>query len=175
MNYRRIWLAGGTYFFTVTLLQRGNNALLTEHIAALRLAVSEVKTNYPFTIHAWVVLPDHLHCVLELPPNDSNYALRWRLIKSAFSKKMVADEPRSMVRQARGERGIWQRRYWAHLITHDADFANHVDYVHINPLKHGLVKAVAEWPHSTFHQHVKMGNYPLDWAGNSANLLLDLE
>ena len=167
-NYRRAWVPGGTYFFTVALLQRRGNDLLVRHIAALREAVRAVRRAHPFVIHGWVVLPDHLHCVLTLPPGDCDYALRWRLIKMAFSKRLAAGERRCLSRQRRGERGVWQRRYWEHLIRDDADFAHHLDYLHFNPVKHGLVARVADWPFSTFHREVRAGRYPADWAGDAA-------
>jgi putative transposase len=164
-------MPGGTYFFTVNLLQRRNNELLIGHIDLLREAVARVRRRYPFLIHAWAVLPDHLHCVIELPPGDSDYPLRWRLIKMAFSKSLPDKEPRSRGRRLRGERGIWQRRYWEHLIRDEDDFQAHLDYVHVNPLKHGLVSHVASWRYSTFHRYVDEGVYPKDWAGGSEGLL----
>lgn len=164
-DYRRAWHPGGTYFFTVNLLQRHGNDLLTRHINALREAVRSVKQRHPFKIHGWVVLPDHLHCVIELPPQDSDFSTRWRLIKIAFSKSLPRTERLSETRAKRGERGIWQRRYWEHLIRDEADFRAHMDYVHINPLKHGLVNRVADWPYSTFHRLVEQGVYPQNWAG----------
>ena len=166
--YRRLWQAGGTYFFTVTLSQR-NTDLLTHHIDLLRDAVKIVRRRYPFIIHGWVVLPDHLHCVIELPPGDADFARRWRLIKLVFSKGLPIDEKRSSYRLKRGERGIWQRRYWEHLIRDERDFQAHLDYVHVNPLRHGLVVRVADWPYSTFHRLVKEGVYPLDWCGDDAD------
>ena len=169
-NYRRLWYPGGTYFFTVTLLERRNNDLLVRHIDVLRQAVREVKRTHPFTIHGWVVLPDHLHCVLELPESDHDFALRWRLIKMVFSKRVPKGEHISASRAKRQERGLWQRRYWEHLIRDEADFAAHMDYVHINPLKHGLVARVADWPYSTFHRLVAAGVYPVDWAGDEGLL-----
>ena len=165
MDYRRAWHQGGTYFFTVNLLQRKNNRLLVEHIQTLRHVVAQVKKTYPFIIHAWVVLPEHLHCVIELPEGDADFKTRWILTKMLFSKAIPKIELRSAVRIKRRERGIWQRRYWEHLIRDEADFRAHVDYVHINPLKHGLVKQVADWEYSTFHRLVKAGIYPRDWAG----------
>ncbi|WP_035384173.1 transposase [Ferriphaselus sp. R-1] len=164
-DYRRAWHPGGTYFFTVNLLQRNGNDLLVRHIEPLRAAVREVRALHPFVIHAWVVLPDHLHCVIELPEGDADFALRWRLIKMKFSKLLPRNEHISEVRQRRGERGIWQRRYWEHLIRDERDFQAHVDYVHINPYKHGLVTRVVDWPHLTFHRQVALGVYPADWAG----------
>lgn len=170
-NYRRAWHPGGTYFFTVNLLQRQGNDLLTRHIHLLRDAVRLVRQRHPFLIHGWVVLPDHLHCVIELPPDDADFATRWRLIKSAFSKGLSLTERRSSVQIARGERGIWQRRYWEHLVRNGPDFRAHMDYVHINPLKHGLVKKVSAWPYSTFHRLVEKGIYPADWAGGNEDVL----
>ena len=169
-NYRRLWRPGGTYFFTVTLLERHGNDLLVRHIDALRQAVREVKRVHPFTIHGWAVLPDHLHCVIELPEGEHDFALRWRLIKMVFSKKVPKGEHVSASRAKRNERGLWQRRYWEHLIRDEADFAAHMDYVHINPLKHGLVTRVADWPYSTFHRLVADGIYPADWAGSDESL-----
>lgn len=165
MEYRRLWHAGGTYFFTVNLLQRRNNDLLVRHIDVLRASVAKVKERHPFIIHAWVVLPDHFHCVIELPEGDADFATRLRLIKVGFSKSLPKTEFRSEVRNARGERGIWQRRFWEHLIKSDVDFQAHMDYVHINPVKHGLVKQVKDWPYSTFHALVEQGVYPENWAG----------
>jgi len=164
-DYRRAWHPGGTYFLTVNLLQRQDNDLLTRHINLLRDTVRLVRNRHPFVIHGWVVLPDHLHCVIELPPDDADFATRWRLIKMGVSKGLPLTERRSQVRIKRGERGIWQRRYWEHLIRDEADFKAHMDYVHFNPVKHGLVKRVMEWPYSTFHHLAKQGIYPLDWAG----------
>lgn len=174
-NYRRAWHMGGTYFFTVCLLQRKANHLLVEHIDELRRTVRLVRFAHPFTIHAWVTLPGHLHCVIGLPEGDADYALRWRLIKGGFSKSIPAQEWLSDVRARRGERGIWQRRYWEHLIRDDEDFTAHMDYVHINPVKHRLVRKVADWPFSTFHRLVAQGVYPTGWAGSNgaSNLAYD--
>ena len=127
----------------------------------------DVKRRHPFVIHGWVVLPEHLHCVTELPPDDADFALCWRLIKMDFSKALPLTERRNVSRLKRGERGIWQCRYWEHLIRDEADFRAHRDYVDINPVKHGLVKRVADWPYSTFHRFVQAGVYPADWAGGS--------
>jgi putative transposase len=170
-NYRRAWHPGGTHFFTVNLLQRHNNDLLTRHIDLLRNVVSEVRSRHGFHIHGWVVLPEHLHCVIELPPDDVDFATRWRLIKMNFSKALPKTERRSVVRMKRGERGIWQRRFWEHLIRDDADMQAHMDYVHFNPVKHGLVKRVVDWPTSTFHELVNQGVYPRDWGGGYDALL----
>ena len=165
-DYRRTYYPGGTYFFTLTLLQRHHNDLLIRHIEQLRKAVQTVRRAHPFKIHAWVVLPDHLHCLIQLPEDDTDFILRLRLIKANFSKALPRTEWLSAVRQRRGERGVWQRRFWEHLIHSEADYRAHMDYVHINPVKHGLVKRVADWPHSTFHRLVSQGIYPLEWGGS---------
>ena len=164
-DYRRAWCQGGTYFFTVNLLKRRNNNLLTKHIDLLREVVFSVKRRHPFLIHGWVVLPDHLHCVIELPPDDADFATRWRLIKMNFYKMLPKTERRSSVRVRRGERGIWQGWYWEHLIRDEIDFRAHMDHVHINPVKHGLVKCAGDWSYSTFHKLVEWGIYPVNWAG----------
>ena len=165
-DYRRYRLPGGTYFFTVNLLQRYPNDLLVRHIDILRSEVRAVREKRPFVIDAWVVLPDHLHCVWTLPPGDDDFTNRWRLIKQGFSKALPITERRSAVRMARGERGIWQRRFWEHAIRNETDYAAHIDYCHINPFKHGYVQRFADWPYSTFHRDVERGIYPLDWAGD---------
>jgi len=166
-DYRRCRVAGGTYFFTVNLLERYPNDLLVRHIELLRAVVRQVRERRPFHIDAWVVLPDHLHCLWTLPPGDHDFTTRWRLIKQGFSKNLPKDERRSAVRIKRGERGIWQRRFWEHVIRDDRDYAAHVDYCHINPYKHGYVKHLAEWPYSTFHHFVAQGIYPAGWAAGT--------
>ncbi|AXO60491.1 transposase [Pseudomonas sp. phDV1] len=165
-NYRRAFAPGASWFFTVNLLQRRRNDLLLRHVELLRDAVRRVHRDYPFTIDAWVVLPEHMHCVWTLPPGDADYPLRWRLIKTFFCRGLPSDEYRSLTRLRRGERGIWQRRYLEHQLRDDEDFRRHIDYVYINPCKHGLVGRVADWPHSSFHRDVVMGLYPVDWAGD---------
>ena len=164
-DYRRAFVAGGTWFFTVNLLQRQSSQLLVEHIELLRQVVSEVRHKYPFKIDAWVVLPEHMHCVWTLPPDDSDFSTRWRLIKSGFSRRIPKKENRSAVRLRNNERGIWQRHYWEHLIRDELDFQRHLDYIHMNPVKHGWVRQVKDWPYSTFHRYVQEGVYSLDWCG----------
>lgn len=116
---------------------------------------------------AIVVLPDHLHCVWRLPEGDADNADRWKRIKTGFSRQLPSSEYVSSVRRSRGERGIWQRRYWEHLIRDEQDLCRHIDYVHINPFKHGLVNRVADWPYSSFHRYVRLGGLPIDWAGDA--------
>jgi len=164
-NYRRANVAGATYFFTANLLDR-RSALLVEHIGLLHEALRYVQTRHPYTTDAMVVLPEHLHVIWTLPPGDADFSTRWRLNKTEFTRGLPQDEQRSASRISKGERGIWQRRYWEHMIRDEEDFARHVDYIHINPVKHGWVKQVADWPHSSFHRFVAAGVLPQDWAGS---------
>ena len=167
--YRRNFIPGGSFFFTVNLADR-RLRLLTEHVDKLRAAFREIRQRHPFTIDATVILPDHLHAVWTLPEGDADFATRWRQIKSAFSRSLPPIEQISPSRAAKGERGIWQRRYWEHTIRDENDFMRHIDHVHINPLKHGLVTRVTDWPHSSFHRMVQLGVYPADWAGDVEEL-----
>jgi putative transposase len=163
-NYRRAFIPGGCWFFTVNLLER-RQTLLVDHIAILREAVAKTRQSRPCAIEAFVVLPDHLHAVWTLPPGDADFSTRWRLIKSHFARALPKRERLSSVRVERNERGIWQRRFWEHLIRDEADYARHVEYCYINPLKHGLVARVCDWPYSSFHRDVRAGIVPLDWGG----------
>ena len=165
-DFRRLRVPGGCFFFTVNLLERCGNALLTDRIDLLRDAVRRVRRTRPFAIDAFVVLPDHMHAVWTLPPDDDDFSTRWRLIKTFFARGVAATERRSRVRRADRERGIWQRRFWEHAIRDDADYAAHVDYVHFNPVKHGLVAAAADWPYSTFKASVARGWYQENWGGD---------
>jgi putative transposase len=164
-NYRRSSIPGGSYFFTVNLADRSSR-LLTDHIDALRAAFRYTRRRHPFVIEAIVVLPDHLHAICTLPDGDADFALRWRLIKAAFSRALPSGEPISPSRSRKAERGIWQRRYWEHAIRDETDFARHVEYIHINPVKHGHVARVRDWPHSSFQRIVRRGILPADWAGD---------
>jgi putative transposase len=170
-NYRRSDIAGATYFFTVNLADR-SQSLLTDHIAALRGAFAYTRERHPFVVDAIVILPEHLHTIWTLPDGDGDFALRWRLIKTVFSRGLPQGEHRSPSRTSKGERGIWQRRYWEHLIRDEADFSRHVDYIHINPVKHGWVSHVEDWPHSSFHRFVRAGILPVQWAGDEGVNLL---
>jgi putative transposase len=153
-NYRRINTPGGTFFFTVNLNDRRKH-LLVEHIEALRAAFRIAMKRRPFQIIAIVVLPEHLHCIWQLPQGDSDNARRWAIIKAEFARRLPNTEQRSQVRINRRERGIWQRRYWEHVIENDADLAAHINYINRNPVKHGWVDSDVEWPYSscsTAHQ-----------------------
>jgi putative transposase len=166
-NYRRAGIAGGTYFFTVNTFRR--LPVLTEAPVreALRKAIFLTRLTHLFDIDAWVLLPDHLHCIWTLPRGDADFSLRWAKIKRMVSKECGAafgTEDVSASRTRRNEAGLWQRRFWEHLIRDDEDFARHADYIHWNPVKHGLVVRTAEWPYSTFHRFVREGVYPADWG-----------
>lgn len=173
-QYIRARVPGGTFFFTVALLER-KRRLLTEHIADLRHAFAAARIQHPFTIDAAVILPDHLHCIWTLPDGDADFPGRWHAIKSTFSRSLPKQEQLSARRIAKGERGIWQRRFWEHTIRDDEDFARHMDYVHYNPVKHGHVRRVGEWPYSTFHRCVERGMYAPDWGAGDEVRALDLE
>ncbi|KPZ53359.1 hypothetical protein AN391_03333 [Pseudoalteromonas sp. P1-13-1a] len=164
MQYRRNYVKGGTYFFTVNLFDR-NKSLLVENIDLLRESIRVVKLQRPFYIDAWVVLPEHLHAVLTLPDGDVDYSSRWREIKKRFSKSLPKTEFLTQTRKRKNERGIWQRRFWEHTIKNNDDYWHHVNYVHFNPLKHGLVSRVVDWPYSSFHRAVKQGVYTNNWCG----------
>jgi putative transposase len=131
----------------------------------LRHAVRTTRLRHPFTTEAWVVLPDHLHTVWTLPDGDVDFPTRWSLIKRLFSHALPPGESRSASRIAKRERGLWQRRFWEHLIRDDGDFRAHTDYVHFNPVRHKLVSHPADWPYSTFHRAVRRGQMPPNWAG----------
>ncbi|HJW57753.1 MAG TPA: transposase [Burkholderiaceae bacterium] len=166
-NYRRANVAGGTYFFTVNTFRR--IPVLTEAPvrAALRDAIRRAKETHPFQIEAWVLLPDHLHCIWTLPAGDADFSTRWSKIKRDVSQECGASfgvQELSDSRNRRHESGLWQRRFWEHQIRDDADFARHADYIHWNPVKHGLVGRACEWPYSTFHRFARDGVYPQDWG-----------
>ena len=163
MRYRRADVAGATYFFTVNLAER-RRTLLTDHIDTLRTAMRDVKQRHPFHIDALVILPDHLHCVLTLPEGDADYPLRWTLIKAGFSRRIPKTERRNSSRADKGERGVWQRRYWEHMIRDEGDYTRHVDYVHFNPVKHGYASRAADWPYSSIHRYIAAGTLTRDWG-----------
>jgi putative transposase len=163
-NYRRATARGGLFFFTVVLADR-SSGLLTKEIDRLRHVYRTAQDRRPFETIAICVLPDHIHALWSLPENDSDYAVRWSLIKSGFSRGIEA-QPRSQSQTSKREKGIWQRRYWEHAIRDDADLERHVDYIHFNPVKHGHTTRVADWPHSSFHRFVERGLLAADWGGD---------
>jgi len=163
--YRRQRVPGGTFFFTVTLANR-RSRLLTEHIDGLREAFHHVRQRRPFETVAVVVLPEHLHAVWRLPAGDADYPGRWRAIKSRFTQ-WVGKREVPIPRTRSGAYRLWQPRYWEHTVRDEADLHHHLDYIHYNPVKHGLVGRVQDWPHSSFHRFVRVGWLDRDWGGGS--------
>lgn len=162
VNYRRNYIEGGKYFFTVTLKDRRSQLLLKE-IDLLRESMKVTRLRYPYSIEAIVILPDHIHAIWQLPDNDANYSLRWRKIKSYFSRGLLK-RGYYLKTNNRGEYNIWQRRFWEHTITDEKDFEAHVDYIHYNPVKHGLVDRVLDWAYSSFHRYVREKLLPANWG-----------
>ena len=171
-HYRRAFVPGGTFFFTVVTYRRQPWLVQPDARAALRDAIERCRAALPFIVNAWVLMPDHLHAVWTLPPNDADYSTRWAQIKRTVSV-LLADRKRTDwvndSKRKHRESTLWQRRFFEHTIRDDADFARCVDYAHSNPVKHGLVDRVADWPWSTFHRYVKSGAYPPDWMGNTSD------
>ena len=163
VRYRRNLVAGGTYFLTATLSDRKSDTLVT-HIDALRSAFRTVRAAHPFAIDGIVVMPDHLHIVMTLPDGDADYSGRFSLIKRRFTDA-IAKAGIQVPRHQNGETALWQRRFWEHTIRGERDFERHLDYVHFNPVKHGLVTRVSDWPYSSFHRYVRHGLLPKDWGG----------
>lgn len=127
---------------------------MVEKIDLLRECIKTVKDRHPFKIDAIVILPDHIHTIWTLPENDYDYAKRWMLIKSSFSRKIIKTENINTTRIKKRERGIWQRRFWEHLIRDEIDFLNHIEYIHQNPVKHGYVDQATEWTYSSIHKYL---------------------
>jgi putative transposase len=176
-NYRRSFV-GNTYFFTVVTFNR--LPILTSEPARsiLRRAWLDVRKRYPFKIEAVCLLPEHLHCVWVLPEDDQDYSVRWKEIKRLFThgyiKAVGPGEARNASRQKRGEAAIWQRRFWEHTIRDAADLNRHIDYIHYNPVKHRLCERVSDWPWSSFHHYVRMGQYAPDWGLGDEGTTLEI-
>ncbi|MBW2207699.1 MAG: transposase [Deltaproteobacteria bacterium] len=168
-EYRRNYQKGGTYFFTVVTYRRLAVFDNDDAVTILRESFKACMHNKPFKIDAIAVLPDHLHCIWTLPSDDENYSVRWKEIKADFTKQCIQSRKintptptASMVKK--GEKGIWQRRFWEHTITDDRDYAIHCDYLHYNPVKHGLAAKPYDWPYSSFRRFVDKGVYPRNWG-----------
>jgi putative transposase len=164
-RYRRAWIPGGTFFFTLTLADRSSD-LLVRHIDLLRSAYAFVQQRHPIQTIAVCILPDHVHALWTLPDGDADYSKRWSLIKGRFSRGLAEPAARSPSKIIKRDKGIWQRRFWEHAIRDEDDLTRHVDYIHFNPVKHGLVARVCDWPHSTFHRYVARDMLPQDWGGD---------
>jgi putative transposase len=171
MQYRRVRIQGLSYFFTVIAYRRQTLLGDAAAVEALGNAILNVQSRRPFEVTAQVILPDHMHALWTLPEGDDDYPTRWRLIKEAFTRWHVAHHGeglRSKSRIAKGEQAVWQRRYWEHTIRNDTDFDRHFDYIHFNPVKHKLVEAPRDWPHSTFQDWVAKGRYDVGWGSDRA-------
>ena len=166
MQYRRAKIDGGTYFFTLVTHNRRQFLCEPDNVSLLRNAFRYVIKQHPFKIDAFVLLPDHLHCIWTLPDGEHNFSIRWRLIKSYFSRQCAPQyqDKISTSRQKKQEKAIWQRRFWEHQIRDQTDFIHHVEYIHYNPVKHGLVKAPKDWEYSSFHRYVDEGIYDVEWG-----------
>jgi putative transposase len=167
MQYRRAKVAGASYFFTVVTHERRPIFSNAEAVVLFQTGLNRIRNRHSFEVDAFVILPDHIHTVWTLPESDADFSMRWRLIKEAFTKPFVrqhlASEP-STSRRAKGEQAVWQRRFWEHVIRDEADYAAHVDYIHYNPVRHGLASAAGDWPHSSFSSWVKRGIYEPYWG-----------
>jgi putative transposase len=169
MQYRRARIEGGTFFFTVVTHHRQRILCIPENVLLLRGVLRGVMERHPFWINAFVVLPEHLHCIWTLPPEDTDFSTRWRLIKSNFSRR--CNKETNLVstasRAKNSEQAIWQRRFWEHMIRDDEDFRRHVEYIHYNPVKHGMVKAPMDWEYSSFRCYVRDGIYDRHWGADT--------
>ena len=168
-RYRRFHAPGASYFFTVVTHKRRPWFDRESSIKILREAFRRTMTTRPFRIEAIVVLPDHLHCIWRLPENDSDYSGRWREIKKQASRHLDSRV------NARNERGVWQRRFWEHLIRDPVDWRRHMDYIHYNPVKHGLVNRPIDWPWSSFSRAVAQGWYEIDWGSSEPSSISGME
>jgi putative transposase len=168
-RYRRSDTTGATYFFTVVAYRRQPILCDAPIRQALRAAIEAVRNARPFVIDAWVLLPEHLHCIWTLPPDDNDFPTRWAMIKRKVSlacgEQYKHPEWMTASKHKHRESTLWQRRYWEHQIRDEADFRRHMNYLHWNPVKHGHARSAGEWPYSTFQRHVKQGMYPADWGG----------
>jgi putative transposase len=167
-DYRRALIRGGTLFFTVVTYNRLPLFASEETRALLKAAYTKVQERFPFGTDAICLLPDHIHCIWSLPEGDANYSLRWGEIKKQFTiayhKGFTEKQPRNLSRWKRGESTVWQRRFWEHTIRDLDDYHKHIDYIHYNPVKHGLANSPADWSWSSFGKYVKMGYYAGDWG-----------
>ena len=175
-NYRRA-MEGNTFFFTVVTYQRKPILCHEKSRLLLRKIIRDVRQLYPFSAEAWVLLPDHMHCLWQLPEGDKDYSLRWGLIKKNFTKeaKIWLKTPEAINSRKKHREGtVWQRRFWEHMIRDEQDFSAHADYIHYNPVKHGLSKAPMDWTYSSFHRFVREGLYPKDWGAAPIELSQDV-
>ena len=166
-NYHRAFVPGGTFFFTVVTEDRARILCHDQARSILRRSIEQCRDSYPFEIDAFVLLPDHLHTIWTLPDGDANFSRRWAAIKARFSSAWIesggGEKDRSESRLRNRRRGVWQRRFWEHLIRDLEDLNRHLDYIHYNPVKHGLASCSHVWPYSSFHRWVRGDGYEAEW------------
>jgi len=166
-DYRRFIYPGGTFFFTVATHRRRDFLCQDTARRCLRMAIEKIRCQHPFESLAFVLLPDHYHCIWKLPDNDFDFSIRLGCLKKEFTQLWMKEGGEELVvssaRKRHHERGIWQKRFWEHTIRHEKDLIRHVNYIHYNPVKHGLVSCPHQWPYSSFHQWMKGGYYQQDW------------
>ena len=207
-DYRRLKIPGATYFFTVVTFMR--KPIFSEEISReiLRNAIDETNKLLPFQLDAWVLLPDHLHCLWTLPEGDRDFSKRWGIIKSHFTKKIkevgwalptmtnrdqvgwalptmtnpdrieltLRAQDQVMPSRVKHREGmIWQRRFWEHAIRDQEDFNRHCDYIHYNPVKHGLADDPKKWKYSTIHQFIERGVYAPNWGDSVGEEILSMD
>lgn len=166
MQYRRDYNHGASYFFTIVTYRRQPLFAYPQAIINLRQAFQQEIKRRPFVIDAIVIMPDHIHAIWTMPTEDADYSMRWRNIKREFTKNIPESQrPKTnSSRQHKSEQAIWQRRFWEHRIRNEQDFAQHVNYVHYNPVKHGYVNRPVDWPHSSIHRYIRQGVLPINWG-----------
>lgn len=167
-NYRRE-REGNTFFFTVVTYGRQSLLCKEESRVALGEIIKETQARMRFEINAWVLLPDHIHCIWTLPAGDSDYSKRWGLIKAGYTKRVgkaltTKAQVDNASRLKHREQLVWQRRFWEHRIRDEKDFEAHCDYIHYNPVKYGLVRSPRDWVYSSFRKYVERGIYPENWG-----------
>ncbi len=177
-DYRRYFVPGATYFFTVVTDGRRPLFARPEARNLLRQVTKECRDRWPFSIDAVVLLPDHWHALWTLPTGDEAYPTRLGWLKKEFTKRWLAqggnEATVSEGRSADGRRGVWQPKYWEHTIRDETDFENHADYIHYNPVKHGYVTRAADWLWSSFHKWVGEGVYDPAWGTETPTRLTKL-
>lgn len=168
-DYKRLYKRAGSYFFTVVTHNRQRLLTGPANIERLREAFRQTQNRHPFILDAVVVLPEHIHCIWQMPGGDEDFSTRWRLIKRHFS--IGIDNPLNQ----RKEKQVWQRRFWEHLLRDEDDWRRHMDYIHYNPVKHGYAQRPVDWPHSSFMRAVEGGYYSADWGAFEPHNIRDLK
>lgn len=182
-QYIRSTTQGGIYFFTLVTYKRRKIFCNADFLHVFKQSIKYIQHRYPFEILAWVQMPDHLHCIWQMPIDDANYSMRWSQIKRLTTQSCpqyhLSHDKLNASKIKRNEKGVWQRRFYEHEIRNEQDLKNHLDYLHYNPVKHGLVDNVGDWQYSSFHRLVGEGYYPADWGSGgiefSDSFVMNLE